>query len=114
MKNLKNIFVLLLLITIKTYSQTDTSFWNNKLAEIAEPTSSKGWIRLKEGKNFPYQNFFAENKQAFGLGQNDEMILKKTKTDELGFTHYRYQHTYKGVKVEGCEYILHTQNGEVV
>lgn len=103
-----------LLIMGGAFSQNDTSFWNSKIAEIAEPTSSPGWIRLKEDKNLQYQNFFTENKQAFGLGQNDEMILSRTNIDDLGFIHYRYQHTYKGLKVEGCEYILHTQNNQVI
>lgn len=115
---MKNIILLtvtaLFLFGSRAFAQNDTSFWNNKMAEIAMANSSPGWVRLKEDIQFIPNNFFAENKQAFGLKQDDNMILVKTETDDLGFTHYRYQHTYKEIKVEGCEYILHTQNNQVI
>ncbi len=34
------------------------------------------------------------------------MDLQRTDEDDLGFTHYRYQQTYKGVKVEGAEMLV--------
>jgi Zn-dependent metalloprotease len=104
-------FFLLLSGTIT--AQTDSTFWNDAMAQIAKPTSMEGWVQLKENIDFDYSDFFSENKEAFGLGVNDELILTKSKSDDFGFMHYRFQHTYKGVKVEGCEYILHEQNGRV-
>jgi len=41
------------------------------------------------------------------------MKLWKTSQDELGQTHYRYKQYYKGIPVEGTEYIVHTDQ-EVV
>ena len=90
--------ITLLLIGSRVFSQNDTSFWNNKMAGIAMPNSSPGWVRLKEGVQFVPENFFLQNKDAFGLKQNDDMILVKTKSDELGHAHYKFQHYYKGVK----------------
>jgi len=112
--NKTKLVILLSLIGSDVFSQNDSTFWNSKMSEIAMPNSSPGWVRVKENIQFAPDNFFTQNKDAFGLKQNDNMVLIKTKSDELGFTHYKYQHNYKGVKVEGCEYILHTQGGNVL
>jgi len=106
--------ILFSLIGGNVFSQNDSTFWNSKMAKIAMSNSSPGWVRLKENLQFAPADFFSQNKEAFGLKQDDNLILIKTKSDELGFAHYRYQHNYKGIKVEGCEYILHTRGGNVV
>lgn len=51
-------------------------------------------------------DFFNQNKSQFGLNQNDELILFRIDQDEIGYNHYRYQQFYKGIKVEGAEYII--------
>lgn len=38
---------------------------------------------------------------AFGLAQHETLVLSKTKTDHRGFSHSRYQQTYKGIPVWG-------------
>ena len=50
----------------------------------------------------------SEKKTNFGLSENDELQLKSQNADDLAIEHKRYQQYYKGVKVEGGEYILHS------
>ncbi len=42
---------------------------------------------------------------------DDEFRLIKETTDELGFSHLRFQQYYKGVKVENSEYLIHGKDG---
>ncbi|MFC2152915.1 M4 family metallopeptidase [Bacteroidota bacterium] len=44
---------------------------------------------------------------------NDEMKKVRTKNDELGFTHERYEQFYKGVKVESAIYNVHIKDGKI-
>jgi len=84
MKNTILIIVLFLFATY-SYAQSDSSFWNPEMTEIAERNSVLGWIRLK--RNIPHnvQSFFAINKRALGLQANDEMEPFESDTDALGF-----------------------------
>ena len=71
------------------------------------------FLRYKQDLKVAPERFFIEYKDAFGLGTDDEIVLYRTKTDKLGFTHYRFQQKYKGLVVEGAEYILHYKNGNL-
>ena len=42
---------------------------------------------------------------------DDELRITKEVTDELGINHRKYQHYFKGIKVEGSEYQLHGKSG---
>ena len=99
------------LFSSNVFGQTDSSFWNRGMKNIATPASTCGWIQLKKELSISPLNIFKTCKSAFLLKQNDEMILKKQEKDELGYVHYRYQQTYKGILVEGAEYIVHAKNG---
>ncbi|MCB0608957.1 MAG: M4 family metallopeptidase [Lewinella sp.] len=48
------------------------------------------------------------------MGQDDELRLERTDTDNLGFSHYRYQQYYKGVKVDGAIYTVHEKGGRIL
>jgi Zn-dependent metalloprotease len=99
---------LLMLLFLSTVSaQTKKEFWNADLMLIAKPSSQVGAIEFKNDVILNAATIFVEHKTAFGLTLNDDMQLEKTKTDEIGFTHYRFQQYYKGIKVQGCEYTVH-------
>ncbi|QEC67871.1 T9SS type A sorting domain-containing protein [Panacibacter ginsenosidivorans] len=53
----------------------------------------------------------ASARTIFGLDANADLILTKTEPDKLGYIHYRYFQTYKGIPVENSMYIAHTRNG---
>jgi bacillolysin len=94
--------------------EEQSNFWNPSMQEIAKSNSQKGWVRMKKGLKAEPKTFFEKHGEAFGLKQNDKMDLKSTQSDELGFTHYWFQQKYKGIDIEGCEYILHAKNGQIV
>jgi bacillolysin len=50
-------------------------------------------------------------KSLLNLDPNSDLVLIKTEQDKLGFIHYRYYQTYRGVPVENSMYILHTKYG---
>lgn len=104
---------LIIFSSIVATAQSDTAFWNNKMLKIANSGGGQGFIRLKEDTKFTPNEFFITNKEAFRLSDNDEMILLRTKSDDLGYSHHLYQQKHNGVKIEGAEYILHEFNGRI-
>ena len=56
----------------------------------------------------------AENiKNIFELRQQDEWQFKSEMTDDLGFTHRRYQQYYLGLEVFGGEIIVHEKDNKI-
>ncbi len=42
---------------------------------------------------------------------DEDMIVKSTVRDDLGFTHQKHEQYYKGIKVDGSTYTVHTKSG---
>lgn len=74
---------------------------------ICQPGSTVGWMELKEEVNLSHEAFFKEAKTALQLADHDEFILKKSNTDDLGISHFRYEQFAHGYRVHGAEYFLH-------
>ncbi len=49
----------------------------------------------------------------FKLTNDYGMKLLNTQEDKIGFTHYRFQQTFKGIAVAASMYIVHVRNGVV-
>lgn len=110
-RKLTSCLAVLIIITLHApfaNAQQDTGFWNQRMQQIALPDSKPGWIRFAPDSKMEPTDLFAENKTAFNLEPADEMRLRTLQTDELGFTHHRYEQYHNGVKVYGSEYIVHT------
>lgn len=83
-------------------------FRNRDMAAIAEPTSNWGWVDFREDVQLNPSTLFEDHKAAFLLGPDDKMVLVRIQEDDqLGYTHYRYQQQYKGLRVQNGEYIVH-------
>lgn len=82
---------------------------NANLAKIAVAKDNPDWIKFKA--NLKATSLLTDYKEAFGLQVNDDMILSRKETDELGMVHYRFQQVYKSVPIEGAQYIIHEKNG---
>jgi bacillolysin len=115
MKN-RIFFLLLILLSASGFlvAQTEYPFWNNEMSKIATETSNESWINIKPGVTISPLTFFADQKKALGLAVNDEMKLYKTEQDQIGFTHYRFQQYYKGLKVISGEFLLHAKEGKLI
>lgn len=103
-------FVIFLSFVMPLWCQSQ----NCEIMTIAEQNYGNGWIKLKEELNIQSSSIFDDYKSSFELGINDEMVLKRTKSDNLGFTHYRFQQTYKSVDIEGAEYIIHEKGNKAI
>ena len=75
--------------------------------------SEGGYYEFKEDFEISSGNFFKKFSSDLGLGSEDEMHLFRQSEDDLGNLHLIYQRFYKGIKVEGNTFSLHTKNGIV-
>jgi len=66
---------------------------------------ANGSMQMKQGGKFL--------KEALKMNNNDSLRLTKESTDNLGITHQRYQQYYKGIRIEGGEYLLHGRNDSI-
>ncbi|MBN2349040.1 MAG: M4 family metallopeptidase [Bacteroidales bacterium] len=98
----------------KQQRKTDSLYLSSGITKIAEQIYKNHWIKYKPQTRFRENAFFKENKQKYGLKNQDELILDKVITDDAGYAHYRYFQEYKGLKVEFSEIILHVQNGLLI
>ncbi len=77
-----------------------------------DKAKSTNWLTLKAADQAPASDL-ATNKAALYLDTDDELTLFSTQDDALGYRHYRYQQTYKGIPVEGAIYLMHEKNNRV-
>ena len=101
------LLLLLPLFVVSAFGQ------HTPLSQIAEVAQDGNWIKMNQDIATAPETFFENYKASLGLSQQDQLVLTKTKEDVYGFSHFRYQQYYKGIPVEGGEYILHTKNGNV-
>ena len=52
-------------------------------------------------------------RQQLGLGQHEQLRLAHVDTDELGFTHQKFEQFYQGVKIEHATYSVHARQGAI-
>ncbi|RZK09737.1 MAG: hypothetical protein EOO56_30000, partial [Hymenobacter sp.] len=64
----------------------------------ARPTSGDGAFVLRE---------------QLGLGTDEQMRPAHLETDQLGFSHQKFEQYYRGVKVEHATYTVHARGGAV-
>ncbi len=85
---------------------------NLEIRTLTERVDPNGWLffsgetRLEEG------DLFSKYTEAMGLGRDDKMVVTSDITDELGLTHVKYKQEYKGIPVDGGEYIVHIKGCE--
>lgn len=101
----------LLIITFFLFAKSGIAqineFSKNADPQFFEKAGELGWIKIKENKKIEINSIFTTYKNKFFRESGYEMILKKTKEDNIGFTHYYYQQQYQGKNIEGGEFILH-------
>jgi Zn-dependent metalloprotease len=69
------------------------------------------FVNLEDNEQVPFNQ--ASVKRILGLDPLSDLVLMGKETDELGYTHYRFYQTYKGIPVENSMYILHVKNGRL-
>ncbi len=96
-------------------SPTSTAIYNpstSGLQTSLNPQTSKTQLKNYAG-DVPFTEVRDYLKTIFSLQEEDNLVLLKTTTDNLGFTHYRYQQVYNGLNVEGRTVTLHVKEGMI-
>jgi len=99
--------------TIKPSGQTQPKQVLNDNYSI-QKDADYSMVKFTEKSKVTTNDFFQSLKREFNISDADNFTIVKTENDEIGFTHYRYQQTYKGISVTGGEYLLHEKNGKLV
>jgi len=63
-------------------------------------------VLSKDRQAVQHINSAATLHQAFGLSQQEALVITKTRADKRGFTHTRYRQTYRGIPVWGEEVVI--------
>jgi bacillolysin len=95
------------LIPSSLFAQNNHDFWTLELVAIAKIESKRGWIKFRDDSKINPNTVFQKHAVAFGLSSEDLMVLRDIDTDDLGYSHYRYDQFYKGIQIIGGEYIVH-------
>jgi len=108
-------YILISLFIVNTsLSAQGFDFENKELLQIAEPMGTSGWIKFRTNFETPPLDVFKTHKAAFGFTNADDMELVSSKSDKLGYAHYKFQQVYNGLKVDGAEFMIHTYQNKVV
>ena len=98
-----------------------TFFTNNWTFDDPIPTDAifyakegnPNWLKIKDGVQVTATTLVNRYHQDLGLGSGDELVLIRKDDDDLGFSHYRYQHFNNGIKVKGSQLLVHEKEGTV-
>lgn len=110
---------LLCIFTISSFSQ---SFYGSKASSYVKGSDevmytkelkNPEYFRFAEGKEIVFQDFLPWLSSNFKISPKISFKLKKTETDDLGFTHYRFQQIYNNIPVLGVEFYVHVKAGMV-
>jgi bacillolysin len=89
-----------------------------KQAQFVEQATSPDLLPTHiqfDASNAPvFSNNPNEINQFLGLSSTPTATLMRIETDDLGFTHYRYQQTLRGFPINEAVFIAHVQNGKLL
>lgn len=88
-------------------------FPGSKTVMINNQSRVPSFIIMRQDANIPATEIFERLRQPLKMGVNDGWKLRRSDKDKLDFTHYRYDQTYAGVRVEQGEYLVHERSGRV-
>jgi len=71
------------------------------------------FIRFSNGSEPEFKDMQSWLKDHFKISPDFDMVLLRSEKDNLGFTHYRYQQTYKGYPIHSNIFIIHVKNNRI-
>src|SRR5580765_6990591 len=72
------------------------------------------FVRLEASSGITFQEFIPWLKKQVQADAEIEFRLVKQTNDDLGFQHFRYVETYRGIPIDKSWYIVHVRNNMVV
>lgn len=70
-------------------------------------------IKFTEKSKTKASDFFVKFSKKLKIGNDDSFIKIKAEKDAIGLTHYRYQQNYKGIPLDGVQFLLHEKNSNL-
>lgn len=120
MRKFTSLFVAAVLVTSAVFAREITGMEARQKISGAEKISLSERSDLPEAVLFrkdaqpEFSNFTLWARQNFKLSGDVDFVLLNANQDKLGYTHYRFRETYKGIPVEATMYIVHVQNDKMV
>ena len=106
-------FSLLLLFVFGVWNSAFAQNIPTQSEKITDETGIPTFIRFDEKKSVSENNAYNLLRDELQLQSTDKLKLIKESTDQLGFTHKRYQQYYKGIKVEFVFYQVNSKAGMI-
>jgi Zn-dependent metalloprotease len=85
-----------------------------KLADLAHIEEEGRWVSVEADIVATPLQYLANYKSELGLSDADGFLPIKAETDELGYTHSKFDQHHRSIKVEGAQYIVHEQDGRII
>ncbi|HNW70774.1 MAG TPA: M4 family metallopeptidase [Bacteroidales bacterium] len=119
---MKKIILLIcfILVSLSVFSQTYTGKEARSVLPGAamvvkdQQFSIPTFFTFSEGSEISFSEWETWFKNHFKISPDFGLQLLRTENDKLGFTHYRYQQTYKGFPIYSNIFIIHAKNDLVV
>jgi len=105
-----NFLAFMLLFVFSAFAQDANKNVNQKIQGTNQLPS---FITFNENSTYRSGDFQQVFKDQLGLKQNQVFSLAKSETDQLGYTHQKFQLFHDGIKVEYATYTLHSKNGKL-
>ncbi|MEI6124344.1 MAG: M4 family metallopeptidase [Bacteroidota bacterium] len=108
-----------LLISVSVSSQTfygkdaQAIIPGAELVVIDAVLNTPSFIHFAKDSEVDYRLFQGWLTNHVKISQDFGLKLIKTETDELGFTHYRYQQTYKSIPIHSNIFVVHVKSGAI-
>ena len=86
------------------------SFIEQPVSKRTAPTL----VEFEENNAPVFTNKVNEVNQFLGMTSTSPATLMRSEPDEMGFTHYRYQQTLRGLPINEAVYVCHVKNDKIL
>jgi Zn-dependent metalloprotease len=83
------------------------------MSSVGYAQNQQKFIKFDSSQQKSISNAKQIIKQSFKLSSNNNLIKTKSESDQIGFTHEKYQQYYKGIKVEFATFNVHAKNSTI-
>jgi bacillolysin len=94
--------------------EADKRCKGSTLIVIGKGAKVPTFIQMGETSNHPIGEFYTLTHLLLSMSDGDDLKEAKKGKDYLGFVHHHYDQMYKGLPVEGAEYVMHEKNGRII
>ena len=87
---------------------------NAQIAGYSAETKLPNFIQFDSGNEIQPSQVQSWAASSLNINSSIKLVAYRTETDELGYTHTRYQQYFNNYPIEGTTLIAHSKNGVVV